>query len=452
MSSPLSLAPTKFTRMAQRAAGLGLGLMSCLGISCTYLPQQPTQTLPHGWALLEQAEPLACSSLSLPTNLRLHNLGYTAITPKEGVFWAEGWSSPQQRLLLHAHSQHMRVSQRRQVAIRHLETGERGLGIYLAHAPPKLLLFKAIETHAGAGSTFELVITELISTTELLRAELSEFMYASDLTVHPLSPDSWILSGYVDEFHFTMISLDNKVPPQVNTLPPEFTLAWTSPQGLVISRLGQDTLTIYTHSSKNLHRAAASTAMAGFQLTDITPQPHPEAYALALVDEQTLLIAYTALATTLSNSAPAATATTNPSPPAGRQLYLGTIDLATSTLTITGQIPLDEYLTYQDLQLKFINNQWYLLYSATLNDEQVIYSYNIAQLNTPAQAGPIRRWWLPSFFHRTSPAPPTRGVFGPLPVTDHLSRTITHKDTLTFLLKHSNGQHSTHYSSCTLSP
>lgn len=466
---PPSSSPVVSTRLilmilaSTRSQAAMMGLFFSICLSCTYFPLKPAQTLSRGWALLEEAAPLACSTLGLPTSLRLHNLGYTAITPQEGVFWAEGWSSGRQRLLVHAHARHMHISTSRHVAIQELEPGERALGIYLAPASQGLLLFKAIETHTGSSTTakpqpttsalgtFELTITDLMSTTEQLRTRLDEFMYASDLAVHPLNQDTWILSGYVDNLLLTMISIGNNITPYVNTFPPEFALTWASPQGLVVSRLNQDTLTVYTSSSKNQPMAQApSSDLTRFQVSDITLRSSPEEYALALMDEHTLLIAYTAPATSLtaSTSAPK----TPDSPLAKRELYLGTFDLTTGTLTMTHQLPLDSYLTYQNFKLKLIHNRWYLLFSAALDDQQVVYSYNLTQLTTPAPDPIPPSWWPPKFLRRTTVPSSPRRIFGPLTITDHLIQIITYQNTLTFLLKHSDGRWPSHYSTCTLSP
>ena len=459
--------------LRQLITGLGFYIILSLSLGCTHSSQQ---TLSRNWSATQHAIPLACSTLNLPHALRLHNLHYTPINAKEGVFWAEGWNSAQQRLLFHTHSRNLQVSVNRHSSIQALTPNQRVVGIYKNPDSSKLLLFKTTENLADDTTpinlnnqlpqhAFHLSITDLISNQEQARHQLNDFVYASDLKLTALQADTWLLSGYVDHLIWATIQLNSTAPPQINQLPASFKVSAITPHGILISHLTNSTppqLLIYSNLNQfSLSETTASppptppseppAAIPGFHLSTISLNhlPKPTEYAITIKDPSTLLVAFI--------TPPDAKST--PSKPT---LQLGTIDLATQNLNITATTKLQPYVTHEHLQFNHFNSWWHLLHNSTLGEQKLLYWYtlnhqhqlasttNITANQSASQPPPQHRRWWQRWFSPSSTAP--LKIFGPLISGGELIDTIEHQAKLALLFKHVDQVQNRNYSVCSLTP
>ena len=459
--------------LLQLITGLCSSILLSLSLSCTHSSQQ---TLSRNWSATQHAIPLACSTLNLPHALRLHNLHYTSINAKEGVFWAEGWNSAQQRLLFHTHSRNLQVSVNRHSSTQALTPNQRVVGIYKNPDSSKLLLFKTTENLADDATplnlnsqpphhAFHLSITDLISNREQVRHQLNDFVYASDLKLTALQDDTWLLSGYVDHLIWTTIQVNSTATPQINQLPAFFKVSAITPHGILISHLTNSTppqLLIYSNLSQpSLSETTASpppappseppAAIPGFNLNTITLDhlSKPTEYAITIKDSSTLLVAFI-------------TPTDAKSTPPKPTLQLGTIDLATQNLNITATTKLQPYVTHEHLQFNYFNTRWHLLHNSTLGDQKLLYWYTLnhqhqlittthstANQSAHQPTTQHRRWWQ-RWFGPPSAAP--LKIFGPLISGGKLIDTIEHQTKLALLFKHVDQIQNRRYSVCSLTP
>lgn len=357
------------------------------------------------------------------------------------------------RVFYHTPSRKMDLDSGYQPNVKVLDEGERVQG--LLQRDGKILVFYTKETVSMTTShlssdedlgSFELIVTNLVTDEVIRQYQLNPFLYASDLDIHFFDANTWLLSGYTENFLWSSASLSapGDQAPTVQTLPPGFEVASTSQNYVVFADLTRKPeLTLYGQEIAQLSATPAIPTKAPLPFT-------PDLSAVAVTSPTALLVAFIAKESVQKEEMPA-TEEAEASKPAAAYLYLGTYDLSSQKLTLDGKKPLSNYVSHEGLAFQSYQGKWYLHHTSGLGGRKVLYWHSVAQLLGQQQPEDANKHpsKLAALFSTRKQAPI---AFGPFAPTSHLMKVVDKTDHLSLLFRTQDENQQKHFFTCILKP